>query len=285
MLALFTALQFALACTTFPPRGIQQRNRSSSSPVSLSSPRVLLPSSPSPLLSSSLVGSVASPLLVVDWVGGSAICREAARVVAPGGWFMIVSHIHPSTTEGMELLSETLVPALQDSSSSVPVAKKGKKKVDDDDEEEEQEEDDSDRQDFFWSVDVHCGGGDEDEDDHGGDQEDSEGESGASGSGGADEEGGGEHSGEDEHDGGDSAGGQVGPSAYMARKVGDFFLLPLSGMCPPFCFWGPDKSWHRCESTPPCFALHVRLGVRAESCSKRSISRNFLVPEFTRPLF
>ncbi|CAN0593556.1 unnamed protein product, partial [Ectocarpus sp. 12 AP-2014] len=42
------------------------------------------------------------------------ICLEAARVVAPGGWFVVVSHIHPSTPEGMALLSEVLVPGLRE---------------------------------------------------------------------------------------------------------------------------------------------------------------------------
>eukprot|EP00752_Nemacystus_decipiens_P002602 g2435.t1 len=143
-----------------------------------------------------------------------ATCREAARVAAPGGWYIVVSHAHPSTAEGMEVLSETLVPALLESSYSTPVGRKGTK--------EGQEEDDDDgcRQDFFWSIDVHCGGGDGD--DRGGGHEDDEGEGDADGGGGGDDEAGGECGGgeEDGRGGGDSrAGGQVGPSVYMARKM------------------------------------------------------------------
>ena len=140
-----------------------------------------------------------------------AICREAARVVAPGGWLVIVSHINPSTVEGIVLLSEVMVPGLQDSASAG---------------EEE----------FFWSVDVHCGSG-------GGDGSDSE-ESGSgdggggschggsgSGGGGSDSGADGEkRNGEDrrveaaeEEDEGSGNGDSdsLGPSVYMARKVGE----------------------------------------------------------------
>lgn len=135
---------------------------------------------------------------------------------------MIVSHLHPSTAEGMELLSETLAPALQDA-SSFPVGRK--------DAEGRGEEDDDDREDFFWSVDVHCGGGDEGADDGG--HEGSEGENDANdGDGGACE---------DEEDRGDSACSLVGPSAYMARKV-----------CWHFCFRSIFYVWDACA---PLFAL------------------------------
>lgn len=139
---------------------------------------------------------------------------------------MIVSHIHPSSPEGMELLSETLVPALQDSSfSSGPAASRseGGRRGGEGEEEEEH------REAFLWSVDVHCGGTDGDDDDGGGG---SEGDSESDVSAGADEDGDGEGraargveekpgGGEDgDGDGDGDASGQVGPSAYMARKVG-----------------------------------------------------------------
>ncbi|CAN0178333.1 unnamed protein product [Scytosiphon promiscuus] len=120
-----------------------------------------------------------------------AICREAARVAAPGGWFVIVSHIHPSTIEGVELMTETLLPALQDAASVS----------------EGQDETEA----FFWTVDVHCG----DVDDGEGDSEvDSDADGGGNG-GGA-----GRHLGDRRgDDGGSGATEEVGPSAYMARKV------------------------------------------------------------------
>lgn len=65
-----------------------------------------------------------------------AACREAARVTAPGGWFIVVSHVHPSSAEGEELLSEALLEGLRDS-----------------DPEKE----------ALWSVDVHCEELEEDE--------------------------------------------------------------------------------------------------------------------------
>lgn len=136
---------------------------------------------------------------------------------------MIVSHIHPSTPEGMELLSETLVPALQDS-SSFPGGRKGG--------EEEGEGDDDNREEFCWSVDVHCGADDEGEDVDGSGQEESEGGSDASGGGD-----------EGERDGDDSGSAQIGPSAYMARKVGKksvcaFVFLVICEVCALlYCFW------------------------------------------------
>lgn len=122
--------------------------------------------------------------------------------MAPGGWYVIVSHIHPSTTEGAELMAETLVPALQDA-SSVPGG---------------QEEA------FFWTVDVHCG-----------DVDDSEGDS----DGGPDSAG--VAGGRDTIDGragdGGGAADQIGPSAYMARKVNDwrFVFRPTGGPRSAFC--------------------------------------------------
>ncbi|CAN0044779.1 unnamed protein product, partial [Hapterophycus canaliculatus] len=123
-----------------------------------------------------------------------AICREAGRVVAPGGWFVIVSHVHPSTIEGVELMTETLVPALQDA-ASVSFG---------------QEETEA----FFWTVDVHCGDveygdGDNEEDSDGGNDD-------TRAEGGREEDG--SRAGAGDGDG-KSKTDQIGPSAYMARKV------------------------------------------------------------------
>lgn len=130
---------------------------------------------------------------------------------------MIVSHIHPSTVEGVALLSEAMVPGLQDSASTG---------------EEE----------FFWSVDIHCGSGGDGSDSEGSDS--GGGDSGDDGDGGSGSDGGGTGVGgsdrgasdgerggegprgdgaEKEGEGGGSVGGHsdsLGPSAYMARKVG-----------------------------------------------------------------
>ncbi|CAM9338250.1 unnamed protein product [Laminaria digitata] len=121
-----------------------------------------------------------------------ATCREAARVVASGGWFVIVSHIHPNTVEGVALLSEAMVPGLQDSASSAG------------------------GEEFFWSVDIHCGsGGGSDGDSDGSDSGDGGSGSGGGGSG----EGRGGEAAEEEGEGGGGNGDSLGPSAYMARKV------------------------------------------------------------------
>lgn len=110
-----------------------------------------------------------------------ATCREAARATAPGGWFVIVSHIHPSTAEGAALMSEAFVPGLHDSTA----AREGRGSDSSGARAKEKEEEA-----FFWSVDVHCGGG--------GDED------------GKDEEGEGDR---------DMSDGSGGPSVYMARKV------------------------------------------------------------------
>lgn len=115
-------------------------------------------------------------------------------MVAPGGWFVIVSHIHPSTIEGVELLSEALVPGLQDSASAGGDA-------------------------FLWSVDIHCGEADGDGEDGEVDQEEDDGIGEAGGKRGV---------GEIKEDGGATG---LGPSVYMARKVRERmsleFLLPV----------------------------------------------------------
>ncbi|CAM9961200.1 unnamed protein product [Discosporangium mesarthrocarpum] len=72
-----------------------------------------------------------------------SICREAGRVLAIGGIFMLVSHVRPSSDEGMELLSKTLLAGLQESTPASEAR---------------------------WSVDIHCGeeAEDEEEDKDGG---------------------------------------------------------------------------------------------------------------------
>ncbi|CAM9411450.1 unnamed protein product, partial [Ectocarpus sp. 12 AP-2014] len=145
------------------------------------------------------------------------ICLEAARVVAPGGWFVVVSHIHPYTPEGMALLSEVLVPGLRESSSSLSSVGEGggcEGKEGEYEEAYEYEEV------YSWSVDVHCADGDEEEEEE---EEEEEKEENGAGGGRESGDGGGE---EEQHghghgDGDErSASGQsVGPSAYMARKV------------------------------------------------------------------
>lgn len=129
---------------------------------------------------------------------------------------MIVSHIHPSTVEGVALLSEAMVPALQDSASAG---------------EEE----------FFWSVDIHCASGGDDSDSGGSDNggggsgsgddgigsDRSSSDAGGSDSGASDGERSGEERGgkaaEEKGEGGGGGGDSdsLGPSAYMARKVGE----------------------------------------------------------------
>ncbi|CAM9445708.1 unnamed protein product [Ascophyllum nodosum] len=109
---------------------------------------------------------------------------SAARVLAHGGWLVVVSHVDPATDEGASLLSEVLVPAMQE---STPAGKgNGKNEA------------------FSWSIDVHCSSEDDDE-----------GESGSC----CDE--GEEHGGFDEGcaAGGEDATSGRGPSVYMARKV------------------------------------------------------------------
>ncbi|CAM9834496.1 unnamed protein product, partial [Ectocarpus fasciculatus] len=96
------------------------------------------------------------------------ICFEAARVVTPGGWFVVVSHIHPSSPEGMAFLEETLVPALRDASSSVSVSAAGGGEG----------KGEHDGEAFFWSVDVHCSDDVEEEE-----EEEEEEDSGAEGGG------------------------------------------------------------------------------------------------------
>lgn len=120
-------------------------------------------------------------------------------MVATGGWFVIVSHIHPSTAEGMAFLSETLVPALQEESCPDSVRRNTG-------EEEEEKEGGA----SFWSVDVHCG--DDGDTDGGGREESEEGR-------GAEEAGGDEDCRRGVGHDDDGASGQIGPSAYMARKV------------------------------------------------------------------
>lgn len=133
---------------------------------------------------------------------------------------MVVSHTHPSTAESVALLSKAMIPGLQDSASVG---------------EEE----------FFWSVDIHCGSGDDDSDSGGSDS--GGGGSVGSGGGGSDDgigsdrssigaggsDGGasdGERSGEERGDqaaeeegegGGGGGSDSLGPSVYMARKVGE----------------------------------------------------------------
>lgn len=58
-----------------------------------------------------------------------ALCKEGARVTAMGGWFVVVSHVHPSSEEGMEFLSDAFAAGLEDSTPHGEA---------------------------IWSVDVHC---------------------------------------------------------------------------------------------------------------------------------
>lgn len=64
-----------------------------------------------------------------------AICSEAARVLAVGGAFVLVSHLDPQSENGAEFLSESLVPALNANCES-----------------------------GLYEIGVHMSGGDEDED-------------------------------------------------------------------------------------------------------------------------
>ena len=141
---------------------------------------------------------------------------------------MIVSHVHPSTVEGHTLMSEVMVPGLQESASAGG-------------------------EEFFWSVDVHCdssggsdsgsgsesdGGGGGDRGCGGGGSGDGDGccgdgghggDSGGCGHGGGGTHGDGERSGGEQEDkaveeekdsgGGDGDNDSLGPSVYMAKKV------------------------------------------------------------------
>ena len=139
-----------------------------------------------------------------------AACAEAARVLAHGGWLVVVSHVDPATDEGASLLSEVLVPAMQE---STPAGKgNGKNEA------------------FSWSIDVHCSSEDDDE-----------GESGSC----CDE--GEEHGGFDEGcaAGGEDATSGRGPSVYMARKVFYFcWLVRTSTRCTALKYARPSKRRH-----------------------------------------